>query len=97
MRRAEAAHGEHEKRLGAARRELVRLVCRVHGGGAGGDRVADLSDYDVVVVDGGAHATAVSVIDAAFNGFHYRSGERTGGKPGKAHSGHQRGPMGYRV
>jgi hypothetical protein len=32
------------------------------------------------VVDGGPNSTAVSVIDAAFNGFHYRSGERTGGK-----------------
>ena len=36
LRRAEAAHGEHEKRTGAARRELARLVRRVHGSGAGG-------------------------------------------------------------
>ena len=37
FRRAAAAHGEHEKRTGAARRELARLVRRVHGGGAGRD------------------------------------------------------------
>ena len=35
----------------AARRQLVRLVRRVHGSGAGGRRVADLSDYPVGVVD----------------------------------------------
>ena len=32
LRRAEAAHGEHEKRTGKRRRELARLVRRVHGG-----------------------------------------------------------------
>ena len=44
FRRAEAAHGEHEKRTGAARQELVRLVRRIHGGGAGWDGAADVSD-----------------------------------------------------
>ena len=33
FRRAEAAHGEHEKRTGQRDAELARLVCRVHGGG----------------------------------------------------------------
>src|SRR5678815_1348547 len=43
-------------------------------------------------VDGGPSSTAVSLIDAAFNGFQYRSGERAGGKNmGKPHSGHRRG------
>ena len=50
FRRAEAAHGQHEKRIGAARRELARLVRRVHGGGAGWDGAADVSDYDVIVI-----------------------------------------------
>ena len=55
FRRAEAAHGQHEKRIGrAARRELARLVRRVHGGGAGWDGAADVSDYDVIVIGGGA-------------------------------------------
>ena len=43
MRRAEAAHGEHEKRTGGQRdAELVRLVRRVHGGGAGRGGAADV-------------------------------------------------------
>ena len=47
FRRAEAAHGEHEKRTGGtARRELARLVRGVHGGGAGRDGAADVSDYE---------------------------------------------------
>ena len=54
MRRASAAHGEHEKRIGAADRELARLVRPVHGGGAGRDGAADVSDYDVIVFGGGA-------------------------------------------
>ena len=53
LRRAEAAHGKHEKRTRrAARRELARLVRRVHGGGAGGHRAAVVSDYDVIVIRG---------------------------------------------
>ena len=35
---------------GAARRELARLVRRVHGGGAGRDGAADISDYEVIVI-----------------------------------------------
>src|SRR4029077_13136995 len=38
----------------AARRELARLVRRVHGGGAGWDGAADVSDYDVIVIGHGA-------------------------------------------
>ena len=34
LRRAAAAHGEHEKRIGQPDRELARLVRRLHGGGA---------------------------------------------------------------
>ena len=52
LRRAAAAHGEHEKRTGEARRELARLVRRVHGGGAGRDGAADVSGYDVIVLGG---------------------------------------------
>ena len=55
LRRAEAAHGEHEKRTGQARRELAGLVRRVHGGGAGRRGAADMSsDYDVIVLGGGS-------------------------------------------
>ena len=55
FRRAEAAHGQYEKRMGgAARRELGRLVRRIHGGGAGWDGTADVSDYDVIVIGRGA-------------------------------------------
>ena len=54
MRRAAAAHGEHEKRTGAGRRELARLVRRVHGRGAGRHGAADMSDYDVIVLGGGS-------------------------------------------
>jgi hypothetical protein len=32
------------------RPELARLVRRVHGGGAGRDGAADVSDYDVIVI-----------------------------------------------
>src|SRR5262249_27074650 len=46
-RRAREAHW-------AGRRELARLVCRVHGGGTGRDRAANVSDYDVIVCGGGA-------------------------------------------
>ena len=53
FRRAEAAHGAARKAHGrAARRKLARLVRRVHGGGAGWDGAADVSDYDVIVIRG---------------------------------------------
>ena len=54
FRRAAAAHGEHEKRIGEARRGLAELVRRIHGRGAGRDGAADVSDYDVIVLGGGA-------------------------------------------
>jgi predicted enzyme related to lactoylglutathione lyase len=40
LRRAEAAHGRAREAHRAARRELARVVCRVHGGGAGRQRAA---------------------------------------------------------
>ena len=44
MRRASVAHGEHEKRDGRrVRRELARLVRRLHGGRAGRDGAADMN------------------------------------------------------
>ena len=46
-RRAREAHR-------AARRELARLVRRVHGGGAGRQRTAAMNDYDVTILGGGA-------------------------------------------
>ncbi len=52
MRRAAAAHGEHEKRIGAADPDWPRLVRRVHGGGAGGRGTAAVSDDDVIVIGG---------------------------------------------
>ena len=51
FRRAEAAHGEHEKRTGRARRELARLVRRVHGGGAGGDGAAAVNGRPTMRAD----------------------------------------------
>ena len=48
LRRAEAAHGEHEKRIGAARPELARLVRRIHGCGASRDRAAEVKDPTAV-------------------------------------------------
>jgi catechol 2,3-dioxygenase-like lactoylglutathione lyase family enzyme len=44
LRRAEAAHGEHEKRTGSARCQLGGLVRRLHGGGTDRRRAPDLSD-----------------------------------------------------
>ena len=45
LRRAEAAHGRHEQRTGAARRELAGLVRRVHGRGTGRCGTADLTPH----------------------------------------------------
>ena len=54
----DAARGGRPRRAREAhrrgRRELARLVRRVHGGGAGRDGVAGMSDYDVIVLGGGA-------------------------------------------
>src|SRR5439155_2074025 len=46
-RRAREAHRR-------GRRELAGVVRGVHGGGAGRDGAADVSDYDVIVIGGGA-------------------------------------------
>ena len=54
LRRAAAAHGEHEARIGAGRRELARLVRRVHGGRGGRNRAAEVSDPRVLVPEAGA-------------------------------------------
>ena len=43
LRRAAAAHGEHEKREGSEYDELARLVRRIHGRGAGGHGAAAVS------------------------------------------------------
>ncbi len=53
MVRAALAHGEHEKRIGHAP-GLARLVRGVHGGGAGRDGAAGMSDNDVIVLGGRA-------------------------------------------
>jgi len=44
LRRAEAAHGQQREAYRAARRELVRLVRGVHGGGAGRQKTAAIKD-----------------------------------------------------
>ena len=44
LRRAAAAHGEHEKRIGRGRPELARLVRRIHGARAGRRRTAVVSE-----------------------------------------------------
>jgi hypothetical protein len=51
-RRAREAHR-------AARRELARLVRRVHGCPAGQDGSADVRDDDVIVIGGGSPASTV--------------------------------------
>jgi hypothetical protein len=52
LRRAEAAHGEHEAHR-LARCGLARLVRRVHGGGAGRQSTAVTnSGYDIIVISG---------------------------------------------
>ena len=43
LKRAAAAHGEHEKRTGRGRHQLARLVRRVHGARAGRRGAADMS------------------------------------------------------
>ena len=48
--RARRAREAHRR----GRRELAGLVRRVHGGRAGRDGAADVSDYDVIVLGGGA-------------------------------------------
>src|SRR6266852_6130675 len=50
LRRAEAAHGGHEMHADAARRELARLLRLLHGGGAGRDRAAEVSDTHAAAV-----------------------------------------------
>ena len=54
LRRAAAAHGQHEARTGGSRRELAGLVRRVHGARAGRRRAAEMNDYDVIVIGGRA-------------------------------------------
>ena len=53
LRRAGAAHGEHEKRTGGQyRRELAGLVRRIHGRGAGRQTAAHLaSGFPVLCAD----------------------------------------------
>ncbi len=66
LRRAEAAHREHEKRTGRVapvppvrpRRELARLVRRLHGGRAGRDRPALVTDFALAPAAAGAAAAA---------------------------------------
>ena len=65
LRRAEAAHGEHEKRTGAsvqgragARRELAQLVRLVSDRGAGRDGPADLTEFAQAPAAAGAAAGA---------------------------------------
>ena len=45
LRRAEAAHGQHEKRTGERDANWPELVRRVHGSGAGRHRAADMSEW----------------------------------------------------
>jgi catechol 2,3-dioxygenase-like lactoylglutathione lyase family enzyme len=49
LRRAAAAHGEHEKRIGRGRCELARLVCRVYGGGAERREASDVIESDLII------------------------------------------------
>ena len=55
LRRAEAAHAQHEARIGRGGSRLAGLVRRVHGPRAGG-RAAPVvtTHYDVIVLGGGA-------------------------------------------
>ena len=56
-RRAQARRGRPRRAREAhrrGRRELARVVRRVHGGGAGRRRAADVTDYDVIVLGAGA-------------------------------------------
>jgi pyruvate/2-oxoglutarate dehydrogenase complex dihydrolipoamide dehydrogenase (E3) component/catechol 2,3-dioxygenase-like lactoylglutathione lyase family enzyme len=53
LRRPASAHGEHEKHR-QGRPGLARLVRRVHGARAERSGVAPVSDFDVIVLGGGA-------------------------------------------
>ena len=65
LRRAEAAHGEHEKRTGGQRDEnwpdwyAAYMVAE-----QAGDRAAAMNDYDVIVIGPRTRRTASSCIDA---------------------------------
>jgi pyruvate/2-oxoglutarate dehydrogenase complex dihydrolipoamide dehydrogenase (E3) component len=55
MRRASAAHGEHEKRTGQRDENWPDWYAAVHSGGAGGRGTANMSrEYDVIVIGGGS-------------------------------------------
>ena len=45
LRRAAAAHGQHEKRIGEADPNMPRLVCQIYGGGTGWQRTAAINEY----------------------------------------------------
>ena len=66
FRRAEAAHGRaRKKRTGRpARRKLARMVCRIHGGGAGWDGAADLKRLKpdhAIFLKGGVSCRGISM------------------------------------
>jgi hypothetical protein len=61
LRRAAAAHGQHEARTGQADPNWPGLVRRVHGARTGWRRAAAMNDYDVIVIGGGAPANTASV------------------------------------
>ena len=54
LKRAAAAHGEHEKRTGQADANWPGVVRRVHGGGGDRRRASFVTDYDVIVLGAGA-------------------------------------------
>ena len=61
LRRAAAAHGQHEARTGQAD-ELARLVRRVHGVRAGRPRAAEMNDYDATVLSYSENKEGVSAV-----------------------------------